>query len=246
MNDDLLQDLLERVKQRFYGKYRGTVTDVDAATMRIKARVPAVLPRRRPAGACPAFPMPGRRSDFVMLPEIGSGVWIEFEGGDVSFPIWTGCYWRTGDMPSAAPARRKDDHHQGRQPGVRQRREQRDAAGHHAGQPGVRRLQGHAVRRLRQDRARRRGRVGQQRRAGGELMPALLTVASTMMCPHGGTVTGTPGATNALGRCARAARLRYLHHRRLHASRSAACPALRQRAMGADRAEGEARRRTSS
>jgi hypothetical protein len=28
-------------------------------------------------------------------------------------------------------------------------------------------------------------------------MPALLTVASTLMCPHGGTITGTPGATQA-------------------------------------------------
>jgi len=28
-------------------------------------------------------------------------------------------------------------------------------------------------------------------------MPALLTTGSTLMCPHGGTVTGTPGATRA-------------------------------------------------
>ena len=28
-------------------------------------------------------------------------------------------------------------------------------------------------------------------------MPPLLTTASTLMCPHGGTVTGTPGATKA-------------------------------------------------
>lgn len=28
-------------------------------------------------------------------------------------------------------------------------------------------------------------------------MPALLTAASVMMCPHGGTVTATPGATQA-------------------------------------------------
>jgi hypothetical protein len=28
-------------------------------------------------------------------------------------------------------------------------------------------------------------------------MPALLTAASTMMCPHGGTVTATPGSTRA-------------------------------------------------
>jgi hypothetical protein len=32
-------------------------------------------------------------------------VWIEFEGGDVTYPIWTGCYWRDGELPSdAAPA----------------------------------------------------------------------------------------------------------------------------------------------
>jgi hypothetical protein len=29
-------------------------------------------------------------------------------------------------------------------------------------------------------------------------MPPLLTVASTMMCPHGGTVTAIPGQTRAL------------------------------------------------
>jgi hypothetical protein len=29
------------------------------------------------------------------------------------------------------------------------------------------------------------------------MMPALLTTASTLMCPHGGTVTGSPGATHA-------------------------------------------------
>jgi hypothetical protein len=28
-------------------------------------------------------------------------------------------------------------------------------------------------------------------------MPGLLTTASTLMCPHGGTVTGSPGATKA-------------------------------------------------
>jgi hypothetical protein len=28
-------------------------------------------------------------------------------------------------------------------------------------------------------------------------MPALLTTSSVLMCPHGGTVTGTPGATRA-------------------------------------------------
>jgi len=27
-------------------------------------------------------------------------VWIEFEGGDVSYPVWVGCYWRGSELPS--------------------------------------------------------------------------------------------------------------------------------------------------
>jgi uncharacterized protein involved in type VI secretion and phage assembly len=104
MNEALLQDLLDHVRQRFYGKYRGVVTDVDAPTMRVKASVPAVLPGA-PTGWCTAcVPYAGPQVGFVMLPEVGSGVWIEFEGGDVSFPIWSGCYWSSGDVPSAAAA----------------------------------------------------------------------------------------------------------------------------------------------
>jgi uncharacterized protein involved in type VI secretion and phage assembly len=107
MNDALVLDLLERVKHRFYGKYRGTVTDVDASTMRIKASVPSVL-GDIPSGWCMAcVPYAGPSVGFVMLPEVGSGVWIEFEGGDVSFPIWVGGYWRTGEVPSDANATAK-------------------------------------------------------------------------------------------------------------------------------------------
>jgi hypothetical protein len=104
MNEMLLQDVLDHVKSRFYGKYRGVVTDVDPSTMRIKASVPSVLPGS-PTGWCaPCVPYAGPQVGFVMLPDVGSGVWIEFEGGDVSFPIWTGCYWSAGDIPSSAAA----------------------------------------------------------------------------------------------------------------------------------------------
>ena len=107
MNDALLMDLLERVKHRFYGKYRGTVTDVDAATMRIKAIIPAVLGATT-SGWCEAcVPYAGPSVGFVMLPETGSGVWIEFEGGDVSYPIWVGGYWRSGEVPGDASATAK-------------------------------------------------------------------------------------------------------------------------------------------
>jgi uncharacterized protein involved in type VI secretion and phage assembly len=104
MNDALIIDLLEHVKHRFFGKYRGTVTDVDASTMRIKASVPSVLPNISTGWCMACVPYAGPNVGFVMLPEVGSGVWIEFEGGDVSFPIWTGCYWRTDEVPSAASA----------------------------------------------------------------------------------------------------------------------------------------------
>ena len=39
---------------------------------------------------------------FFFIPDTGAAVWIEFEGGDVSYPIWTGCFWRSGELPSDA------------------------------------------------------------------------------------------------------------------------------------------------
>jgi uncharacterized protein involved in type VI secretion and phage assembly len=95
-------DVLERLRNRFYGKYRGTVTEVDAGTFRIKAKVPAVLQDQDSGWCMPCVPYAGGDVGFVFLPEVGAGVWIEFEGGDVSYPIWTGCYWRTDEQPSDA------------------------------------------------------------------------------------------------------------------------------------------------
>jgi len=97
-------DAMERLQHKFYGKYRGTVTDVDAATMRIKAEVPAVLGTQPSGWALPCVPYAGNQTGFAFLPEIGAGVWIEFEGGDVSMPIWTGCYWHQGEYPADAKA----------------------------------------------------------------------------------------------------------------------------------------------
>jgi uncharacterized protein involved in type VI secretion and phage assembly len=80
------------------------VTDVDASTMRIQASVPSVLPMGTTGWCMPCVPYAGPQVGFVMLPEVGSGVWIEFEGGDVSYPIWTGCFWRTDEVPPNASA----------------------------------------------------------------------------------------------------------------------------------------------
>jgi uncharacterized protein involved in type VI secretion and phage assembly len=105
MNDQAIMDVLERLRNRFYGKYRGSVTEVDEDTLRIKAKVPSVLPDGTTGWCSPCVPYAGDGVGFAFIPEVGAGVWIEFEGGDVSYPIWAGCYWRDGEQPSdAAPA----------------------------------------------------------------------------------------------------------------------------------------------
>ena len=104
-NEQAILEILERVRYRFYGKYRGTVTQVDAATLRIKAKVPDVLGGVETGWCTPCVPYAGPRVGMAFLPEVGAGAWIEFEQGDVSLPIWAGCYWRKDEQPSdAAPA----------------------------------------------------------------------------------------------------------------------------------------------
>jgi uncharacterized protein involved in type VI secretion and phage assembly len=104
MNDALFHELMDRVRNRFYGKYRGVVTDVDPSTMRVKASVPSVLPTGGTGWCMPCVPYAGPQVGVVMLPEVGTGVWIEFEGGDVSYPVWVGAYWHSGEVPSQASA----------------------------------------------------------------------------------------------------------------------------------------------
>jgi hypothetical protein len=101
-DDRTLEDLADRLRSRFYGKYRGIVTSVDPRTMRIRAMVPSVLGDTETGWCMPCVPYAGPKAGFAFLPEVGSGVWVEFEGGDVSYPIWVGGYWREGEVPAAA------------------------------------------------------------------------------------------------------------------------------------------------
>lgn len=107
-NEQAILEVLERLRGRFYGKYRGSVTEVEEGGRgRIKAKVPAVLGDTATGWCDPCVPYAGDQVGFAFLPEVGSGVWIEFEGGDVSYPIWTGCYWREGELPSDAAPKKK-------------------------------------------------------------------------------------------------------------------------------------------
>ena len=102
MIEELLQQLIERLDNRYYGKYRGYVSNVTDPqnTGRIKAKVPSVLGDQETGWCTPCVPYAGDQAGIAFLPEEHAGVWIEFEGGDVSYPIWVGCYWHDGEIPS--------------------------------------------------------------------------------------------------------------------------------------------------
>jgi len=78
----------------FYGKYRGTVSDINDPLMkfRIRAKVPDVMGDLESGWAMPCLPFGGSGMGFFALPKVGAGVWIEFEHGDPDYPIWAGCF----------------------------------------------------------------------------------------------------------------------------------------------------------
>lgn len=85
---------------RFYGKYRGKVLEnVDPLVLgRIIAEVPA-LPGSLLNWAMPSVPYAGLQVGFFAIPPLGANVWIEFEEGNPSRPIWSGCFWGEGEVP---------------------------------------------------------------------------------------------------------------------------------------------------
>ncbi len=102
-------DTLERQTDRFFGKYRGLVVNNQdpLQTGRLQALVPAVLGETPSGWALPCAPYGGTQCGLFAIPPIGAGVWIEFEAGEPSRPIWTGTWWAAGEVPmdqTGAPA----------------------------------------------------------------------------------------------------------------------------------------------
>lgn len=99
--ESTVERLVERVGARYFGKYRGIVSDVDDPNnqCRIRATVPAVLGEQSCGWALPAAPFAGDGHGMVLLPKVGSGVWIEFEAGQLDNPIWSGAWWAGGQRP---------------------------------------------------------------------------------------------------------------------------------------------------
>jgi len=103
--EEILARLIERVEARYFGRYRGQVTDNgDPDNLgRVKAKVPKVLGDEETGWALPAFIYGGASEQgFFAVPDVGAGVWIEFEGGDLSYPLWTGTWYTSGAIPESA------------------------------------------------------------------------------------------------------------------------------------------------
>jgi hypothetical protein len=100
--EDQLVELTEWRNNRYFGKYRGIVDAVeegdDLGIISVKIAdvfgPDFVLEQVRPCS-----PFAGSKHGFVAIPEVGDGVWVEFEAGQMSLPIWTGFWWADGEIP---------------------------------------------------------------------------------------------------------------------------------------------------
>jgi uncharacterized protein involved in type VI secretion and phage assembly len=108
--DGQVQQLVTRVQEQYFGKYRGLV--VDNADPENRARVTLQVPEVLGSEAVshwaePCLPFGGLADQGMFLvPEVGAQVWVEFEAGNVNKPIWTGTVWQqSGDVPSEAADR---------------------------------------------------------------------------------------------------------------------------------------------
>jgi uncharacterized protein involved in type VI secretion and phage assembly len=86
--------------QAFYGKYNNDPTNQG----RIRARVPDILTEEEGGWAMPSVPYAGKNAGLYLMPPVGTLVWIEFEHGDSNYPIWSGCFWAAGELPTESGA----------------------------------------------------------------------------------------------------------------------------------------------
>lgn len=97
---------MDKCKQ-FLGKYRATVTNNNDPLKkgRLEVLVPDVSKLIPSTWAMPCLPFAGVQSGMVVIPANGSGVWVEFEQGDLDYPIWVGGYYgESAELPVDAIA----------------------------------------------------------------------------------------------------------------------------------------------
>jgi type VI secretion system (T6SS) baseplate-like injector VgrG len=82
---------------QYFGKYSGVVKDNrDAEKLgKVKVSVPSLFPPNELMDARAALPF-----GWFFVPENETSVWVEFEGGDSTLPLWTGVQSLSGKYPS--------------------------------------------------------------------------------------------------------------------------------------------------
>jgi uncharacterized protein involved in type VI secretion and phage assembly len=82
-------------RRKVYGKYRGIVTNIDdpLGLCRIRVKVPSIYGNEESGWALPCLQFADKNIALQHIPKVGSSVWVEFEGGNLEFPIWTGCFY---------------------------------------------------------------------------------------------------------------------------------------------------------
>jgi len=90
-------------RPKFWGKYLARVVDVQdpARRGRVKVEVPQINISNNDAWADPCVPFAGKDLGFFFLPKVDSMVWVEFQAGESTHPIWTGCLWAKDDIDAA-------------------------------------------------------------------------------------------------------------------------------------------------
>jgi uncharacterized protein involved in type VI secretion and phage assembly len=85
-----------------FGKHRGEVLNtLDPLGLgRIQVGVPGLLDNSTLAWAMPCLPGAGPNVGIFVIPPVGAKVWVEFERGDLDYPIWSGGFWGTGETPA--------------------------------------------------------------------------------------------------------------------------------------------------
>ena len=89
------------MSEKFYGKYRAIVTNNNDPEHwgSIKVKCPSVLGSYESAWCMPCVPFLCNDEGFFKVPNIQDGVWIEFEGGNLSKPIYVGGWFNPKRQP---------------------------------------------------------------------------------------------------------------------------------------------------
>lgn len=104
MPEDMRSETPIQTRRNYFGKYRGFVVDNEdpLSRGRLLVTVPSVMGTESTSWALPCLPFGGLADQgMFVLPDVGAQVWVEFEEGNISNPIWTGSFWQADTDPPA-------------------------------------------------------------------------------------------------------------------------------------------------